>query len=597
MNIKKLFQNINNDNISQKNNNGVSLSKRLWYVLIMMLLVIILCFSVALVYVTGRAKLNYEKTESETRIAAVKASIQADVQNYNDLSRLIMIKDEVLVLLRADGKAVDAGMKNDAHYGAMDILNVSDNVDSVFVFRNDGRYMSTGKGEYLLDINRMNTATWKKPILDRRGRVIFSLNGNSALFKKTGPSVLTLSRAIYDINSQELTGILLMNISLDMLSKITKSQGNDVLCITDKSGNYLAGNRELCDFYREEYIDNKIHHLQVNAGLKRGTVSVSGVDDLPLVIICRSSAETKNVMPVETILVMLLLLVEFFVLAFLITVFMDRNLAKPIVELSSAMEKTKQSGFLEKIDIEVPNNEIGHLADSYNNMIGHLNDLFEELIDREKSQQRAEMRVLYEQIKPHFLYNSLETISYLAVEAGAPNVHDALETLGSFYRNFLSKGSRTISFKREITIIKDYLSLQRLRYGDILSDEYNIEEDTLDIYIPKLILQPLVENSIYHGIRPKGEQGIIRISSFLEDDKLHILVYDNGVGMDEETIERILKTDALKDKNGSETGSFGLVGTIERIRRYCNDENSVLITGEIGEYTQIELIIPAEEPQ
>jgi two-component system sensor histidine kinase YesM len=188
------------------------------------------------------------------------------------------------------------------------------------------------------------------------------------------------------------------------------------------------------------------------------------------------------------------------------------------------------------------------------------------------------------------LYNSLETIGFLAIDAGADKVHSALETLGSFYRNFLSKGDREIPLKREITIIKDYLSLQKLRYGDILNDEYEIAPDTEECLIPKLILQPLVENSIYHGIRMKGEQGTIKISSFLEDDDLHILVRDTGIGMTQEQIDKVLS----KEKNeGTEefNESFGLWGTIERIRCYCDKDDVVRIRSEIGEYTEIEFIL------
>lgn len=578
----------------KENTKGESLSKRLWYILLVMLFVIILCFTVALVYLTSRSKSNFEKSQSETRITAVKTSILSEIQNYNSISRMVMINDTVLKLLRSNN--VDAGMKNDAHYGVLEILNVCENVDSVFVLRNDGDFMSTGKGEYLLDLKKMNDRKWKDPILEKRGSVIFSMNGNGALYKKKGPSFLTMSRAIYDINSQDLKGILLMNISTDVLTKIIKEQGTQYICITDLDGNYLTGNKELAEYYSNDLSRDVIKHKIVRHGMSHATVSASLIEDLPLEIICSSSVETRNAIPLETILVMLLLLIAFFVLSFLVTAFMDRNLARPIVELSNAMEKTKQSGFLEKLEVEIPNDEIGQLADSYNSMIGHLNDMINELIEKEKAQQKAEMSVLYEQIKPHFLYNSLETISYLAVEAGAPSVHDALETLGSFYRNFLSKGSRTISFKREIAIIKDYLSLQRLRYGDILNDEYEVAEETLDINIPKLILQPLVENSIYHGIRPKGEEGKIIIKSYSDDENIHIFVYDNGVGMSSEQIEKLLNAGSpAKKSNINDTGSFGLIGTIERIRQYCNNHDAVKITSEMGEYTQIELILPIEE--
>jgi len=228
-------------------------------------------------------------------------------------------------------------------------------------------------------------------------------------------------------------------------------------------------------------------------------------------------------------------------------------------------------------------------------MIDYLNEMFTRLLEKEKVIQKAEMRVLHEQIKPHFLYNSLESISYMALEAKAPNVHSALETLGSFYRNFLSKGDREIPLEREVQIVRDYLSLQKLRYGDILNDEYDIAEDTEELMIPKLILQPLVENSIYHGIRLTGEKGIIKVSSFMESGKLHITVWDTGIGMTQDTIDSVLKIDEHPTSLDDSLSGFGLKGTIERIRYYCGRDDVVKIKSELGEYTQIELILPLEE--
>ena len=578
-------------NINNKRSKGVSLSKRLWYILLMMLFVTVLCFGFALAFLTSRSKINFEKTQSETKIEAIKSSINAEIQNYKSLSRLIMINDEVMTLLKSN--EVNSGLKNDAHYSVMEILNVCENVDSVFIIRNDGEYMSTGKGEYLLDRGLMESDKWRENIIAKRGSAIFSMNADGVLYKKKGPDFITLQRAIYDMYTQELTGILLMNISTDMLHRIMLAQGSEELCITDLQGNYISGNSELCKYFCDDFKERKITHKVVNDKVTFDTVSGCRIDNLPLVVISISSVNARNAIPFETIFVMFVLMLVFLIFTFFVTSFMDRNLAKPIVELSSAMENTGQEDNLKKPDIEVPDNEIGQLLNSYNSMIDRLNDTIGELIEKEKSQQKAEMRVLYEQIKPHFLYNSLETISYLAFEAGAENVHNALETLGSFYRNFLSKGSRTITLRREIAIIKDYLSLQRLRYGEILFDEYDVAEDTLDYYVPKLILQPLVENSIYHGIRPKGEEGIIRIKSCMKGEKLYVSVYDSGVGMDSSTIAKLLDLDSFKN-NVNESGSFGLIGTIERIRQYSNDPEAVRITSEPGEYTLIEVLLPVE---
>ena len=273
--------------------------------------------------------------------------------------------------------------------------------------------------------------------------------------------------------------------------------------------------------------------------------------------------------------------------------FIKTDITDPIYKLSESMEKNKRTGNLKTIDIEMPSSELDMLKDDYNNLIDHVNELIATLIEKEKTLQRAEMRVLQEQIKPHFLYNSLETIGFLALDAGAVKVHDSLEILGSFYRNFLSKGDRVIPLSREVQIVKDYLALQKLRYGDIFEDEYDIDEKTGKFILPKLILQPLVENSIYHGIRMKGEKGSIKISSKLEDGFLHLKVRDTGVGMTQEQIDKILHSDR-NFKGEIEGESFGLWGTIERIRIYCGSNDVVRIDSEVGEYTEIEFIISEE---
>jgi two-component system sensor histidine kinase YesM len=198
--------------------------------------------------------------------------------------------------------------------------------------------------------------------------------------------------------------------------------------------------------------------------------------------------------------------------------------------------------------------------------------------------QKAELEVLREQINPHFLYNTLGTIADLALQNSADEVYDAIETLGNFYRRFLSKGSKEITIREEVAIVRDYLKLQKLRYEDVFEDEYDLQEDLLDIKIPKLILQPLVENSLYHGVRLKGEKGIIRVSVYEKDQRLHIVVYDSGVGMNPEQIQSLM--------NENNNKSFGLKGTIERIRYYYDMDDVFEIRSKEGEYCEVDIKIP-----
>ena len=572
-----------------------SIAARLGLLLLGVLMIFGIAFAFASLAMNQRNMEDMEIRETETTLNGVISGIQGNMETYMDISRLVMLNDQAIKYLRAP--KADLGITNDARLGIMNVLNACRNVDSVFIFRNDGSYMNTCRGEYVLDFPKMDKKEWRDAINNKRGSAVLSLNGNGAVFKKKGPAIITISRAVYDILSQKQTGIMLMNISLDMLDRVVSAQDNNNVCILDTEGNYLAGDKELIKYYRFDYISYSIVHRQVST--PKGNIMVSGccLDNMPIVIICTADAQEYE-FPTSSKIILLILLLAFLVSVVAASTFIYFSVTKPIVSLTVAMEKTKESGWLETIETKgLPENEIGTLAESYNSVIEHLNDVFDKLIDKEKVAQRAEMRVLHEQIKPHFLYNSLETISFLALDAGAEKVHSALETLGSFYRNFLSKGDRIISLRREITIIKDYLSLQKLRYGDVIVDEYDIDEKSLDFKIPKLLLQPLVENSIYHGVRLKGEEGIIRISSRIEDDGLHIKVYDTGVGMSNEMIEQMLNSDSSQELNPDEelNKSFGLRGTIERIRYYCDNKDAVSIRSEEGEFTEVEIVIPLDQ--
>lgn len=572
-----------------------SIAARLGLLLLGVLMIFGIAFAFASLAMNQRNMEDMEIRETETTLNGVISGIQGNMETYMDISRLVMLNDQAIKYLRAP--KADLGITNDARLGIMNVLNACRNVDSVFIFRNDGSYMNTCRGEYVLDFPKMDKKEWRDAINNKRGSAVLSLNGNGAVFKKKGPAIITISRAVYDILSQKQTGIMLMNISLDMLDRVVSAQDNNNVCILDTEGNYLAGDKELIKYYRFDYISYSIVHRQVST--PKGNIMVSGccLDNMPIVIICTADAQEYE-FPTSSKIILLILLLAFLVSVVAASTFIYFSVTKPIVSLTVAMEKTKESGWLETIETKgLPENEIGTLAESYNSVIEHLNDVFDKLIDKEKVAQRAEMRVLHEQIKPHFLYNSLETISFLALDAGAEKVHSALETLGSFYRNFLSKGDRIISLRREITIIKDYLSLQKLRYGDVIVDEYDIDEKSLDFKIPKLLLQPLVENSIYHGVRLKGEEGIIRISSRIEDDGLHIKVYDTGVGMSNEMIEQMLNPDSSQELNPDEelNKSFGLRGTIERIRYYCDNKDAVSIRSEEGEFTEVEIVIPLDQ--
>lgn len=560
----------------------MSLQKKTLLMLLILLLFFCMMFMIASSIIIKRAEDDFKIRTSETAVNNVASTINASLVNYNYLTRLIMLNDRVVNYLKVE--KVYREHKNAAREGINEIQSLYSNIDSVYIFRNDGDYVSTGIGEYVIDMN----SVVRSYILDARGSTIISINGNGGISKNGGRPFLTMSRAIYDINSQKLLGILIMNISSSVFDDTLALQNSSGMCIVDRNGTLLCGNEEIGTLYDSDYYSDSMVYKKIHLGGESKTLT-GRLAVKPLVVLCASSKDAEA-LPRDTIYALMITLLAFILSALVCAWFITVSIAHPIQNLSTAMERTRSSGWLKKIDTKIPNNEIGRLAESYNSMIEYLNELFKRLLENEKNVQKAEIRVLQEQIKPHFLYNTLATISYMAVQENAGKVHDALETLGSFYRNFLSKGDREIPLKRELRITQDYLSLQKLRYGDIFEDEYILDDSTMDYMIPKLILQPLVENCIYHGVRLKGEKCVIRITSCMEEDGLHIIVYDSGVGMGTEQIKNVLE--ASQEDDVKILSGFGLRGTISRIRYYYDYDNVVQIRSELGEYTEIEIYIP-----
>ncbi len=574
--------------------NRRSLSGALNRLIIILIILVLAAFLISIFVIVKNERRKYEISTSEGVLRTLSDSITSAILNYSQVSRLIITDDRLVTFLRADAEKVDIGMINDARYGVLDILYVTEGADSVAVIRDDMIMMSTDRIVYSYDYDKLTDDAWRKEILDARGKAVIMFNGNGALERKDGKAVITIAREINDVLTQKRTGIMLMNITADAFSVILNNLEYDDVCIMGFDGTFIAGNRDVGKYFSYDVSTGDIKHKTIEDDNGKGLVSVCRAGSLPIAIIRKAPYGTEG-MPYGIVQVLVFLMVFLIASVLFAAFFLTRNLTRPVNDFSGKMEKNRQSGELTLIETDPPYRELVMLKDGYNNLVIHVKDLIDALVNNEKELREAEMRVLNEQIKPHFLYNSLETIGFLALDAGADNVHDALETLGSFYRDFLSKGSAEIPFEREVHIVKDYLSLLKLRYGDIIEDEYDIDEKTVNYIVPKLILQPLVENSVYHGIRQKGEKGRITISSFLKNGKLHIKVRDTGVGMSREKINELVRVRSDPEKNDSDQ-SFGLWDTISRIRNYCGSEDVVNINSEPGEYTEVELIIYKATP-
>ena len=266
------------------------------------------------------------------------------------------------------------------------------------------------------------------------------------------------------------------------------------------------------------------------------------------------------------------------------------GMLRPIQVLAQAAGRISEGDLDARADVD-SRDEIAVLADRFNDMAGNIQTLVVKVREDEQKMRKADLRLLQEQINPHFLYNTLDNIVWL-IEGNEPD--EAVEmvvTLSEFFRLVLSKGKEFITIRQEEQHISSYLQIQGKRYHDILDYHIYIDSGIYEYQIPKLTLQPLVENALYHGIKYKRSRGMIEITGTQEGENLYLTVADDGVGMNEEELKKLEKEISRPCKE-TESG-FGLANVNERIRMYFGAEFGMKIWSEKGSGTRITIEIPA----
>jgi len=254
--------------------------------------------------------------------------------------------------------------------------------------------------------------------------------------------------------------------------------------------------------------------------------------------------------------------------------------------------------------------EIGSLAKTFNYMIGEIESLVqkqEETIEElkrerdyvsevQKQKRKAELKALQAQINPHFLYNTLNAITWQAADQGAEEISILSNSLGKFFRISLSKGAEVITLGEELEHVKSYLEIQSIRYHSRLSYEIEVDESWLDIRMIKLILQPLAENSIYHGIKEKQGAGRIKIygkrQSSFEEEVLELSVWDDGAGIPPEKLE--LMNETLERGETDSKAGYGIYNVNERIRLFYGEGYGLRYESSHGRWTRAILRIPTK---
>ena len=546
-----------------------------------MIVCILFCSGIFYLILENQMQQSIADKEISNR-TAISNNLDSTMKSINSISRLTMLRSTVRTFLLAESNSTPR--TRNALQEIHDILNTFNLSCNVVILRMDGQCLNTGPGITYVNTDKIFETEWLNEVMAQKGNYVIKA-GTRGAFRSNIGEMVSFVRVINDINTQKPIGILAINLPSRFFEQAYEGLSGETshFALYDTSGRLICKDNEstFSSLNPENLLQNT--REETDKLFYKSIFTCDTLGDSHFILASRLEVRILDGLPAK--LLVALIIGAFILLAFmwLINTYIAKNVIYPIQRLVDSMAEV-QNGWLHRVSMNVNDDEIGLLKNSYNAMLIEINQLIEELLQKEKTLRMAELDALQEQMKPHFLYNTLDMIRYMALENRTDEVYNMLETLGNFYRRFLSKGSTDLSLGEEIEIVKSYLTLQRTRFEDIFTDEYEIEEGLSSIRVPRLILQPLVENSIYHGIRPKGEHGVIRVTVKRQEDFLFLSIYDNGIGMSAHQRELLF--------SGKDSRSFGFQGTIERIRYYYKTEDVFEIHSTEGEYCEIILKLP-----
>lgn len=576
---------------------NVSLRTRMVLSNIVVALIPFLMFSI----VSGSIFLDHAQKTAEEHsvqlIHQVSNSMDVYVETIEKMVNYIQLElqDTPFFTMETEGAP---GWESETDYIRSVLENVANShreVAGIFIATKEDLYVSTGMSRISRD--PFQNERWYREASENPEEIqlISVVTGRNIVTNRSYSidDVFSLAKAVQDPETGEVLGVILLDIRHDIIQSsingvtigekgfVFVMDQEDNIVYTPVNGIVYRVNPKWVKAMEPMSVQIQGGSYQIRSELSPytgwRTVGVFSMDEV------MSSVNTIVYILFTCVIISLVLVV-------IVSFKFSRTLTNPIFKLKRLMKQAESGDLTVRFNFQ-HNDEIGELGQSFNHMIARIDQLIQMVYVEQENKRTAEMKSLQEQIKPHFLYNTLDTISWMARDYDAEDIVRLVDALTNMFRIGLSHGKDIITVKEEITHVSNYLYIQKIRYKDKLNYVIHVDESLYAVEVPKLILQPLVENAIYHGVKAKRGGGTITITGVPEGENLVFTVQDDGAGMLQEKVEelnrRMSERSVLDEKK-----SFGLFYIRERIQLCYGKGYGVHVESTLGEGTRVTITLP-----
>lgn len=579
------------------------------------LIIVTLCIMVTVFYMVFYSRAFNERGKyEEENLVNMEAYLNSYLEEVDSIAKNVnynyYLQDYLETVIKEEDDYVDSGIGKNMRSYEMSSQAFSDtllsraDISSIMIFGKKkmllNRSMYTCQ-KVALDYSKLDW--YAKAVAKPQDAIITGPNRHS--FFDTDDEVISLSREVQSYENGTFRGVILINLNMNKITEICNSfqeKQENFICIINDKGELVYEQQN----GRERFaFDEKENRQELNTALgktkescfrlnyrgekylvTRTDMKTTGWTLVSMVPYKSVMAETMAISGVMILAVAITLIVTLLLLNRILT-----GVVKPLKKLEKYMVQVNPDNMDQRMEI-LTDDEIGHLSMKFNQMMDRIRNLKEQVIEEQEDKRKYELQALQAQINPHFLYNTLDSIIWMA-ETNDSNIVAMTEALAKLFRISLNKGNEEISLERELEHVKNYLIIQSMRYADKFTYEISAEPGVERCRTIKLILQPIVENCIYHGIKKKRGTGKITIRAYRREQNLIIEVSDDGCGMPEEICRKIL-SDEIESENISGSG-IGVKNVNERIQLRFGKKYGLSYSSEEGVGTTVTYVLPYNE--
>lgn len=523
------------------------------------------------------------------------------LNNVKDVSSMLFMNKELEQILLKSPVNYPLAEQIDDYNRLLDMVRSAQNSREIFsirLFVNDSGIFAK-ENSTIFNMKNFKDTWWFKLVLEQNGGLFCrSTYSHDYQDQRGSQQIISCMRTLQTQGFfGDVLGLVSMDVLEDSIYRIIKqteiTDGGEVYLV-DREGNVISGldrktiGQSLSStIYFQEIIkgsgDSGYQNLEVNG--KASLVTYKKVEGTDWRLIAIIPHEEMMQYSDQIASYMLLLFILATVSAAIMAFFMSGGITRRISLLIQQMKRFEEEKWDVRISVD-SKDEIGILQVNFNRMTDNIKRLIMEKYEEEVRKKNAELKALQAQINPHFLYNTLDMIHWLAMKHKAQDISYLVGGLAKFFRLSLSKGKDVISIDDELAHVQIYLDIQNKRFSGSIKVSIEVEQQILEMTTVKLVLQPIVENAILHGIREKeNKRGLIRISGQICDGLVLFIVEDDGVGMTEEKMKRLL--------TGDQGGGYGIKNVNEKLKLYFGDSFGLSYESEEGLGTKVTIRFPA----